>query len=44
MLSKDHYKALGDLWVELEEREVINIRLVRLSPQEWPRVGCGTAK
>ena len=42
--TQPHYKAPGDLWVELEENAVINIGLVSLSPREWPKVGRGTAK
>ena len=50
--NKDHwgietqpcFEALGDLWVKIVENAVINIELVRLSPQEWPKVGHGTAK
>ena len=38
------YKAPGDLRVEVVENAVINIELVRLSPRECPKVGCGTAK
>ena len=30
--------------VKTVENAVINIRLVRLSPREWPKVGRGTAK
>ena len=35
------YVAPGDLQVELLENAGINIGLVRLSPREWPKVGCG---
>ena len=38
------YEAPGDPRVELVEITVINIELVRLSPQEWPKVGRGTDK
>ena len=38
------YEALCDLQVEIVEKTVINIRLVRLSSQEWPKLGCRTAK
>ena len=34
------YEALGDLWVKILEKAVLNIELVRLSPREWPKVGC----
>ena len=39
-----HYEALGDLWVEIVKNAMTNIGLVRLSPWEWPKVGCGAAK
>ena len=42
--TQPHYKAPGDLWVELVENAVINIGLVRLSTQEWPKIARGTAK
>ena len=42
--TQPHYKAPGDLQVENVENTVINIRLVKLFPQEWPKVGRGTAK
>ena len=38
------YEAPGDPWVTIVENTVINIGLVRLSPQEWPTDSCGTAK
>ena len=38
------YEAPGDPRVELVENTVINIGLVRLSPQEWPKVGRGRVK
>ena len=38
------YKVPGNLWVKIVEKAAINIELVRLSPQEWSKVGCGTAK
>ena len=38
------YEAPGDLQVEIVENATININLLRLSLQEWPKVGCGTAK
>ena len=34
------YEAPGDLQLEIVENAVSN----RLSPQEWPKFGCGTAK
>ena len=37
-------KALGDIWVKIVEKAVVNISLVRLSPQEWPKVDRGKAK
>ena len=38
------YEAPGDPRVELVENTVINIELVRLFPQECPKVGRGTVK
>ena len=38
------YKAHGELWVEIDKNAVINIGLVRLSPGEWPKVGCGDSQ
>ena len=37
-------QAPGDLWVKIVENAVINIGLMRLSLQEWPKVCRGTAK
>ena len=37
------YDVTGDLWVAIRIN-VINIQLVRLSPQQWPKLGRGTAK
>ena len=42
--TQPRYEAPGDLLVEYVQNAVINIRLVRLSPQEWPKVGRGSAK
>ena len=33
------HEFLGELWVKIVENTVINIRLVWLSPREWPKVG-----
>ena len=42
--TQPHYEASGDPQAEIYKTQwVINIGLVRLSPQEWPRVGRGTA-
>ena len=42
--TQPRYEAPGDLRVKLVDNAVINIGLVSLSPREWPKVGCGTAK
>ena len=42
--TQPHYKTPSKLRVELVQNAVIDIRLVRLSPREWPKVGRGTAK
>ena len=38
------YEAPNNSRVELLENTIISIRLVRLSPQKWPKVARGTAK
>ena len=38
------YKAPAYLSVEIVENAMINVDLVRLSLQEWPKVGHGTAR
>ena len=42
--TQPHYETSGDPQAEIYKTQwVINIGLVRLSPQQWPRVGRGTA-
>ena len=38
------YKLARNLQVKIVVKKVINIGLVRLSPKEWSKVGCGSAK
>ena len=41
--TQPHYKTPSDLWVK-QVYTVINIRLVRLSPQHWGKGGRAAAK
>ena len=43
MMTQDPMKTQNS-WVKIVEKALINIKLVRLSSQEWPKVGHGTAK
>ena len=44
LMTQSHYETPSDLQVKVLENVAINIRLVTLSHQEWPK-GCrGTAK
>ena len=38
------FEVLGDYWVELVSDAVINVRLVRPPPREWPKVSYGQLK
>ena len=39
--TQPRYEAPGDLWVEIVENAVINIRLVRLSLENGPKLAVG---
>ena len=42
--TQPRYEGPGNLRVKKVKNARINIRLVRLSPRKWPKVGRGTAK
>ena len=44
LATQPHYEVHNDFWVEIVQNTALNIRLVRLSLREWPKVGYGTAK
>ena len=43
MMTQDPMKTQNS-WVKIVEKALINIKLVRLSSQEWPKVGHGQPK
>ena len=44
LVTQPRYEATNDHRVEIVEKAVINIELVKLFPQERSRVRCGAAK
>lgn len=42
--AQPRYNAPGDLQVENIRNALIDIGLVKLSPQQWPKLGPGAAK
>ena len=42
--TQSHYEALSYLWIKLVENAGIKIGLVRLSSQDWAKVGRRTVK